>query len=88
MLGLVQGWAGGRSKARFEEVPGQDHWWDEAFKSPSVAAFLDDNLLLRRRGDPPFEALGDDTFTLTVSNPAESGSLKGFGVLSIEEGGR
>lgn len=67
--------------ARFEEVPGRDHWWPAVFRRRTAADFLD-----RATGDV-VETDAANEFTLTVSNPVESGSLRGFRVSQLEEGG-
>ena len=67
------------------EVPGRDHWWDDVLSNDKVQGFLEDNLSPR---SPSTEAAPPQSFTLTITTPAEGGSLYGWRIRAVTVPGR
>ncbi|RXW24865.1 hypothetical protein EST38_g947 [Candolleomyces aberdarensis] len=68
--------------ASLKEDPGQDHWYNTVLKNQDVQQFLDNHVRTDdERAVPP-------SFTLTVSNPSEVGSLHGWRIHSLHISGR
>ncbi|PFH45661.1 hypothetical protein AMATHDRAFT_200381 [Amanita thiersii Skay4041] len=69
------------SDSSFQEDSGQGHWYPSVFQNEHVTNFLDRILL-----DEKVKV--SNTFTLTVSVPAESGSLHGWAIQELNIPGR
>jgi hypothetical protein len=63
---------------------GQPHWFPDVLSSQHVQAFLSSVLNLE---DMAVQA-SSDYFTLTVLNPDDSGSLRGFSIREVKTPGR
>lgn len=66
---------------RFHEDKGKEHWYPGVFDSIPVQQFLRQHLDVERQHNVT-------SFTLTVSNPAHSGSLYGWTVNELGTPGR
>lgn len=70
------------SSQSFKEDPGEGHWYPNVLKNPTVQQFLDEAL----------ESYGvvkqSESFTLTVANPRECGSLHGWKIDHLTVPGR
>ncbi|KAF8876046.1 hypothetical protein CPB84DRAFT_1838726 [Gymnopilus junonius] len=66
----------------FREDPGEGHWYSHVLQNPAVQNFLDDVVSSSRKSD------ASDAFTLTVTIPGESGSLKGWKINKLMIPGR
>ncbi|KAJ2931423.1 hypothetical protein H1R20_g5707, partial [Candolleomyces eurysporus] len=70
--------------ANLKEDPGQDHWYSTVLTNQDVQQFLDNHV---RAENERVEAV-PPSFTLTVSNPSEVGSLHGWRIHSLHISGR
>ncbi|KAG0145246.1 hypothetical protein CROQUDRAFT_46087 [Cronartium quercuum f. sp. fusiforme G11] len=92
LYSLLLTWGADPDSVTFEGVPNQKHWFDDVFKSSSVRKFIDEQAQKDKRNPHP-ESLPHNgfvslPFTLTVSNPTESGSKEGFRILMLRQGWR
>ncbi|TFY66824.1 hypothetical protein EVG20_g4262 [Dentipellis fragilis] len=67
----------------YHEDPGESHWYPKVFANDHVQKFLDSVFELQGSEASPTKG-----FTLTVSNPAESGSLHGWRITGLHIPGR
>ncbi|KAA1474811.1 alpha/beta-hydrolase, partial [Dentipellis sp. KUC8613] len=68
----------------YHEDPGEPHWYPKVFANDHVQGFLD-SVLVKLQAPETWPTKG---FTLTVSNPAESGSLHGWRIMGLHVPGR
>ncbi|CCM03831.1 uncharacterized protein FIBRA_05980 [Fibroporia radiculosa] len=86
-VAIVKTW-NPRANITYHEDPHQPHWYPSAFDNDHVRNFMDSVLSQDSSlnlASPKFEA---GSFTLTVSMPAESGSLHGWQIHSLLIPGR
>lgn len=72
----------------YQEDPGQPHWYPSVFDNDQVREFMR-SILESESGSLSLASQATSaSFTLTVSNPSESGSLHGWGIRSLLTPGR
>lgn len=71
----------------FKEDAGQGHWYDTILNNPVVQEFVGKHAELSSRKEVQSQRKSDQ-FTLTVSNPTESGLLHGWRITSLKVPGR
>ncbi|KAN0064403.1 hypothetical protein ACQY0O_002601 [Thecaphora frezii] len=90
MVSVVGAWnaASGLSNlVQVSEVPGRGHWWDTLFQEVDIDTALEAKCTARNNPGftmPPAPA----RFTLTVANPAESGSKGGWSIVEVDTPGK
>ncbi|SPO22073.1 uncharacterized protein UTRI_02075_B [Ustilago trichophora] len=90
MAMVVDGWnqrSGLKDKVKISEIPGRPHWWDTLFSEDDVQGAIEAACLSSK--NPGYEMPdAPQNFTLTVFNPAESGSKGGWRISEVELPGR
>jgi len=71
---------------RFQEDPGEGHWYPTVFKNPTTQSFLDG--VTSEATTNSRKQSKSDSFTLTVSVPQLDGSLRGWKVEELKVPGR
>lgn len=79
-------WLRSMSHNSYHEDQGQPHWYPKLFESTEVHDFLENALNLGAQTDPKSEEIS--RFTLTVADPAHSGSLHGWKIEGLIVPGR
>jgi hypothetical protein len=64
------------------ETPGKGHWYPDVLNNSEVESFVNE---MTTRGDRQVQSA---SFTLTVTIPAESGSLHGWSIEQLKIPGR
>lgn len=67
---------------RLREDPGKGHWYSDVLNNSEVESFINKMAIPRHR------QVQSDAFTLTVTIPAESGSLHGWSIEQLKIPGR
>ncbi|KAG7452898.1 uncharacterized protein BT62DRAFT_989922 [Guyanagaster necrorhizus] len=80
--GILENWNPAANVA-YREDAGQGHWYSTVFNNTQVTAFIDDLI-----ASYPAAIISSSKFMLTVSIPAESGSLHGWRIVALTIPGR
>ncbi|KAK0502905.1 hypothetical protein EDD18DRAFT_1135549 [Armillaria luteobubalina] len=81
-VGILETW-NPIANVTYREDPGQGHWYSTVFNNTQVTAFIDDLI-----ASYPSTTAPSRKFTLSVSVPAESGSLHGWCIVALTIPGR
>ncbi|KAK0197474.1 hypothetical protein F5146DRAFT_48465 [Armillaria mellea] len=81
-VGILETW-NPTANVTYREDPGQGHWYSTVFNNAQVTAFIDDLI-----ASYPSTIASSSKFTLSVSIPAESGSLHGWRIVALTIPGR